>query len=356
MKYTVNAREVDEVVALLGAGQHGVFTGEQVRRRGVTQSQLRHRLSSGRISRLKIDIFKLRDHPWTWEAQLQAALFDVGPGAVLSHRAAAQLHGFWRYRSQNAVEVTGKEQHDHRVTLARLHRSADLPSVHRTVVHGFPLTTVARTCFDLFGDPDPGLRRTVDGRELHATLMMRVLNDALARRGLTLGQLATVHATIGKRGRPGTALTRRFLEELGREYVPSESDGESLVLELVDAIGLEIPERQVLLSDEQGWIGTVDFLWRRAALVLEIDGQWHDGPLDQKADTERDRRIGALGLKVLRVKYCDLVTNPGKFTRELRVAVGALATTAHQHSASGSAPPGPGPGARPGPSPGDWVS
>ena len=129
----------------------------------MTQKQLRHRLQAGRITRLKVDIFRLRDHPWTWEAQLQAGLFDVGPTGLLSHRTAAQLHGCWRYRSQNAVEAIGKEQHDHRVTLARLHRSADVPGSHRTVVRGFPVTTIARTCFDLFGDPDPGLRHTTEG-------------------------------------------------------------------------------------------------------------------------------------------------------------------------------------------------
>jgi hypothetical protein len=332
----VNARDADEVLAALGSVQHGVFAGEQARRRGVSQKQLRHRLAAGRIVRLKVDIFRLRDHPWTWEAQLQAGLFDVGPGALVSHRTAAQLHGFWRYRSQNAVEITGKEQHDHRVTLARLHRSAYIPSVHRTVVRGFPVTTVARTCFDLFGDPDPGLRLTTEGRELHATMMMRVLNDALARRGLTLGQLATVLGTIGRRGRPGTALTRKFLQDLGSTYVPPESDGESLVMELVEAMGLEVPERQVPLSDEQGWIGTVDFLWRRPAVVLEIDGQWHDGPLDEAADAERDRRIEAIGLRVKRIKYRDLVANPIKFTRELRVAVAPIRATVHQHSFSTS--------------------
>jgi hypothetical protein len=332
MKYTVNARESDRLISELGASQHGVFTGAQARARGLTQKQLRHRVDANRISRLKVDLFKLADHPWTWEAQLQAALFDAGPGAVLSHRTAAQLHGFWRYRMQNAVEVTGREQHDHRVTLGRLHRSADLPTLHRKVVGGFPVTSAARTCFDLFGDPDPGLR-TVDGRHVHRTLMLRVLNDALARRGVTAGQLAAVVATVGKRGRPGTAVARELLSRISGDYVPAQSDGESLVLELVDAYGLEEPEQQVVLSDERGWIGNVDFLWRRASLVLEIDGQWHDGPLDKRADESRDARITAMGLRVWRVRYWDVVVQPLRFVRQLRALVAPMGATAHQHSA-----------------------
>jgi hypothetical protein len=325
---------VDEIITNLGLAQHGVLTGAQVRRRGVTVDALRHRVGTRRIARLKPDIYRLTDHPWTWHAQLQAALFDAGDGAVLSHRSAAQLHGFWRYRDHNAVEVTGREQHDHKVTLARLHRSADMPTVHRTVVAGFPVTTVARTCFDLCGDPDPGLRRNDDGRQLHATLMTRVLNDALARRGLTLGQLAGVVATIGKRGRPGSAVTRELVAKIGPHYVAPQSDGESLVMELVETFGLPEPERQVPVSDAAGWIGNVDFLWRQPGLVLEIDGSWHDGPLDQAADGARDGRLTALGLKVWRVKYGDLVSRPESFVRQLRVHCGAIAPQWNQHSLS----------------------
>jgi uncharacterized protein DUF559 len=154
-----------------------------------------------------------------------------------------------------------------------------------------------------------------------------VLNDALARRGLTLGQLAAVLGAIGKRGRRGTALTRSLIAKLGVNYTPAQSDGESFVIELIEASGIEPPERQILLSDEQGWIGTVDFLWRRAAVVLEMDGRWHDGPLDQDEDAERDRRIEALGLKVWRVRFRDVVRDPGRFLRQLRAAIAPVGAT-----------------------------
>jgi hypothetical protein len=336
MKYTVKARDIERLIGEVGAAQQGVVTGAQLRRRGVSIDAIRHRVRTGRIVRLKHDIYRLADHPFTWEAQLQAALFDAGEGALLSHRTAAQLHGFWHYRDRCAIEVTGPELHDHRITLARLHRTADMPASHRTVVAGFPVTTVARTCFDLIGDPEPHLRHSDDGRQLHATLMTRVLNDALGRRGLTLGQLAAVVATIGKRGRPGSALTRELVTKIGPSYVPPGSDGESLVMELVETFELPQPERQVVLSDEQGWIGNVDFLWRPPGLILEIDGSWHDGPLDRAADAARDARVIALGLKVWRVRYGDLVSRPDAFVHQLRVNCGAIAPQLHQHSAPDS--------------------
>ena len=45
------------------------------------------------------------------------------------------------------------------------------------------------------------------------------------------------------------------------------------------------------MSDEQGWIGTVDFVWQTSMLVLEIDSVWHDGPLDRDQDAGQRRSI-----------------------------------------------------------------
>src|SRR5437899_8606494 len=132
MKHHVSQTSwIDDVLSELGAGQHEVFLGTQARGRGVGREALRHRVAIGRVIRLKTNIFRLRDHPWTWESQLQAALFDAGPNASISHRSAARLHGFWRYRRTDAVEVTAHEFHDHLVTLGRLHRSSLRPQAHR---------------------------------------------------------------------------------------------------------------------------------------------------------------------------------------------------------------------------------
>ncbi len=344
MKHHVNL-DVDAILSELGARQHGVFHADQAGRRGVSYDALKHRRRIGRIIRLKRGIYRLRDHPWTWEAQMQAGLVDAGPGAVISHRSAAQLHEFWRYRSHCAVEVSGPDHHDHMVTLARFHRSALIPANHRTVKAGFPVTTVARTCFDLIGDPDPAFRRSVEGRGVHALHMTRVLNDALGRRGLLLGQLAAVRASIGKRGRPGSALTGELLLKLGPKYTPTDSEGESLVMELIDEWTLPSPDRQVSMSDDEGWIGTVDFVWPNIRLVLEIDGNWHDGPCDQEADAARDARVRRLGYEVWRWPYRDLVVAAPRLIRdlaqrlELRGETGAMAPVSIQHSPSDGGDP-----------------
>jgi hypothetical protein len=314
----VKGRELDELIAALGAAQHGTCRGAQLRRRGATESSIRHRARRGPLVKLKHDIYRLRDHPVTWESRLQALLFDAGPRAIVSHRSAARLHGLWRYRHDPTVEVTTPECHDHLVTLGRAHRSARMPEEHRAVVDGFPTTTLARTCFDLMGDPDPSLRRSTVGLEIHAANMLRVVNDALARHGMSLGQLAAVQVALAKRGRPGSTLARTIVASLGADYVPTESEGESLFVELVDLYDLPQPARQVQIAGPRGWVAKVDFRYPQLCLVIEIDGRVHEGPLDRARDAARDAELRALGYEVWRIPYRELLLRPHAVMEELR--------------------------------------
>lgn len=65
----------------------------------------------------------------------------------------------------------------------------------------------------------------------------------------------------------------------------------------------------------------MDFLFADQRVVVEVDSTWHDGPLDEERDEERDRRLRDAGFDVLRVRYGDLVTDPGPFLRKLRSAL-----------------------------------
>jgi Protein of unknown function (DUF559) len=239
---------------------------------------------------------------------------------VLGLRTAARLQGFYSYRSSQEIEVLLPRGSDERNAIGRVVHTRVLPSQHVTEVNGFPVTTVARTFFDLCGDPDTGLRRR-GGHPAHEKKMARVYNDAAGRRGLSFVQEAAVLAALAKRGRRGTRLVRQLLLRFGPSYEPTRSDTESLFLELVAAFELPEPETQVLVTDAEGWIGTVDFLWRAGRVIVEVDSTWHDGPLDQERDAERDRRLTAAGYHVLRYRYRHLVGDPHRVHRELVVAM-----------------------------------
>lgn len=296
-------------LSAIAAAHHGVVTSALALGEGVTIKALRHQAAMGRLLQLKRGIYQVRGHPITWESRLQAALFDAGPGAVVARRSAARLQEVWHYRRADAIEVMRLRGGDHRVTLGRLRETTLLPAAHVTYVAGFPTTTLARTCFDLAGDPDPDLRDKPWRDEVHERHISRMFNDALGRRGLTMIHEVAVLAALGGRGRPGTALVRELLKRFGPRYKPTKSDGESLFVELLDVFDLPVPERQVPIGGTT-FIGTVDFLYRQQGVVVEIDGTWHDGPLDQTYDEERDDRLTAERFEVVRIRYGDLVLHP----------------------------------------------
>ena len=193
-----------------------------------------------------------------------------------------------------------------------------MPADHVTTVDGFPVTSVARTFFDLCAYPARGLRYR---HPYHAEKMRRVYNDALGRRGMTFAQEAAVLLVLAKRGRRGTDLTRRILLHFGPKHRPTKSDTESLFLELVHVYGLPRPENQAIINGPEGFIGTVDFAWRSVRLIVEIDSSWHDGPLDEDVDIERDERLKTAGYVVKRYRYGDLIGRPAAIARELGLIV-----------------------------------
>ncbi|MGI9119141.1 MAG: hypothetical protein ACR2G7_03250 [Acidimicrobiales bacterium] len=80
-----------------------------------------------------------------------AAVLDAGGGAVVSRLAAAHLWGLPGFEP-GPVDVTRARRRARRPSsLANLHEPRYLPEHHRREVEGVPVTTVARTVFDLAG-------------------------------------------------------------------------------------------------------------------------------------------------------------------------------------------------------------
>lgn len=301
-------------LADLGARSHGIVTSTDAAKVGVSASALTRMRRRGVLLSVGKGVDRLRDHPFDWSSRCTAALALAGPGSALALRTSGRLHGCWAYRSCEAVEVLAPRGRDHRLAEGRFIETRWLPPDHVTVARGFPVTTLARTFFDLCGDPDPGLHLR---HPVHERRMKQLYNDCLGRRGLTFTMEAAVHATLARRGRRGTRLVRQLLLHFGPRHEATQSDVEALFFELVRASDLPDPDRQVVISDEEGFIGTVDFAWAKRRVVVEIDSSWHDGPLDQARDAERDRRLTAAGYIVRRYRFGQIIADPAAITREL---------------------------------------
>jgi Protein of unknown function (DUF559) len=295
----------DQRMEALATTQHGLITREQATELGLTIAGIRHRVRRASWHPVSRDVFRLAGTANTPKQRALAAVFASGHGAALSHRSAAALDDLPGF-SIEPIKVSVPRNVRRSLAGVTLEESLALPTHHVKVVDGIPCTTVARTLFDLCGD-------------VNAHRAERTLDTALARHMVTMSALWKVLIDLAEHGRKGTVLFRQLLEERAEDYVPPESELEARFIDLTRAFGLAKPECQVDLGDDDGWIGRVDFLFRGARLVVEVDGAaFHDGLLDRRHDAERDRRLSAAGWTVLRFRWDDVVNRAFAVAQSIR--------------------------------------
>lgn len=260
------------------------------------------------VQRVTPGLFRVDAAPRTGRQALLAEVWSHTQGTVASHRGAGFLRLLVGYRSPS-VEVTfplGYNQRNGR----RTHASLWLPASHITTYDCIPVTTVARTLFDLAG-VEPIGRVGI------------ALDDALARKLCTLRQINQVFFALAGRGRRGTVAMRALLEERGEGYVPPSSALERLARKVFEEHGLEMPAFELNLGDED-WIGRVDCVWRDAKLIVELDSERHHGTKSARdRDRARDNRLMAAGWRVLRVTWDDLKHRPADTVAQIRAALRA---------------------------------
>jgi hypothetical protein len=248
---------------------------------------------------------------------LEAILASPHP-VVASHRCAARLHGL--SGPAPIVELQGLGAQRCRLDGVVAHRTTVMPPSHVEVVSAVPVTTMARTLFDLSAVVRP-------------ERVARMLDTSLARRSVNLVGLSRVARDLSGRGRRKTTVIRAILEARGDDFVAPESELEQEFVNLMDRAGLPQPDRQVDLGDAGGWVGRVDFLHRPFPVISETDGrEHHTSLLDRLADEERDRRLRAAGFTVLRFTWFDVVHRPDWTVASIRRA---LATTSPLRSLAG---------------------
>lgn len=217
-----------------------------------------------------------------------AAVLACGPGAVLSHGAAAAHWGLLR-PLDGPIDVTVPTRSGRKRRKGiRIHRCATLGkaplstdgSLRRlarpvTVRDYIPVTTVARTIADL-----------------PSTLPPR-----LVRRAIRQAEFLKLPTGIE---------TDRTRSDLEREF-----------LRLCRRYGLPAPEVNVVIGGM-----TVDFLWRDARLVVETDSYaTHGGTIAFEDDRERDLRLRRLGYAVHHISERQLGLEPAAVAADVAAAL-----------------------------------
>jgi predicted transcriptional regulator of viral defense system len=298
--------QFDPDVLRSAEAQHGVFTVDQARAAGIDRHRELRLVTSGRWESLGRGLLRVVGSPPTWRQQLWLGVLEAPAESGVSHWSAQQLVGLPGDRRLDEVHVLTPHDLDHRARHSTLHQTRSLPPEDLTVVEGIPCTTIARTIFDLARTESPK--------------WIGILLDAgLHQRGMSVEDMVDTTLRLAKRGRGGTRTMRVLVAARMRGgYVPTESVLEAEFVALCEAYSLPEPERQILLGDDEDVIGRVDFFYR-PGLVVELDGRaFHDGLVQQGVDAERDARLKALGIDVLRLTWKDVVGEPAKTAAKVR--------------------------------------
>lgn len=266
------------------------------------------RLQQGRWSIAAPGVFALAGVPVTWRHRLLAHTLSCGTDSLASHLSAAALLGMPGFR-EGPIEITVPRGRRLDVCVDRYHQTNLIWNHHTKVVDGISVTSYARTLFDLCG-------------VVHPLRAERAVDTSLARRRVTGPALWTVLIDLAEHGRDGTVVFREILQARGPGYVPPASQLEAEFLALILAAGLSEPAREISLGDADGWIGSVEFVWRPERVLVEVDGDWfHTALLDRLADARRDTRFDRAGYTVVRISYDQLVNDPAEVVRRVRSAL-----------------------------------
>ncbi len=300
---------IDAALGELAAAQHGPFSLDQLRELGLTAGAVRERTRAGRLHRIHHTVYSLVPKELLKrEGLYMAAVLACGPGAVLSHRSAARLHELRDY-GYTRIEVTVPRRSHRRHPGVAVHRSTTLSDADITVVENIPVTTVARTLFDL-GEvvTQRQLERAFDQAEIAETLDLHAINDQLAR-----------NAT-----RRGARRVRKVLNEHYIGQTPTWNENEEALLAITRALGIPDPDiNQLIVLDDGGPAIRVDFVWRDRRVIVEADSEkWHSSRQRIEIDRRRDQRLTAAGWTVIRTTWRQMKYRPGELRETLLKLLG----------------------------------
>jgi hypothetical protein len=274
--------DADSILAIHAAEHHGVFQGSHARMAGLSRRQIASRIADRRWQSLYADVYRMSGAPETWLGDLVAACWAGGFRSAASHRSAAVLH-MLPGRLREFVEITCPRWRRAQHGGVLVHESKALDPVDLTVVQGIPVTTPARTLFDLSGVCRKGLVEIA-------------LEDALRRSLVTEVELAATVKRLSRSGRPGGPVLRELLAVRAPERRPTESVMETRLLQALRAGGLPEPTVQYEVWQGGAFVGRVDAAYRDERIAIEYDSdEFHSGRSATRRDRSRRHALIAAG-------------------------------------------------------------
>jgi very-short-patch-repair endonuclease len=191
-----------------------------------------------------------------------------------------------------------------------VHQVGPLATVDITILDAIRVTSCTRTLIDL-------------AAVVPAETVEEALDDALRRRLTNLPRLGRRIEAMGRKGRPGIAVLRGFIQTRAESGTIPESVIETKLLRLLRRTSSPQPECQFEVRERGRFLARVDFAYPDIRLAIEVDGyRWHSGRARWEHDLRRRNDLTARGWRVIHVTWSDLEARPDDTIRIITEAVG----------------------------------
>lgn len=298
------AARLDKVIAALARKQHGYVTRCQLLDIGLSPDEIKYRARSGSLIRVYAGVYAVGHLPLAPEARAHAAVLACGAGAILSHGSAAAL---WKYVKHWKPSFEVIATWDRRRGAIKVHRTKTLTRRDITRQLGVPVTSPARTVFDM----TPRLKTDA--------ALRRFVNDARLTRTFHIADLAELLARHPRH--PATTRLKPFLSAKGG---PTRSEFEDAFTEFAREYGLPAP---IVDTHVLGY--EADALFPDHRVIVELDGwDFHSDRGAFESDRDRDAELLAAGYVTIRITWERLKSQPAREAERLRRILRARARKA----------------------------
>jgi len=254
---------------------------------------IKFRVGSGRWRQIHPGVYATSGGQLTPRMRLWAAVLSAGPGAMLSHETAAELHQLTDERAKLIHVTIPVTRHITAVTGVCLHRSARAVQAMQGGSQP-PRTRIEETVLDL-----AHAAKTFDD-------VCGWVTRAIAR---DLTDETRLHEAMEMRQR------LRWRKDLS-ELIEAAATGDHSVLEfryhrdVERAHGLPEPTRQVPFVTPGGRRGRRDRVYEPYGVVIELDGRLAHPGENQWKDKTRDNAAVAAGKRPLRYGWAQVKWEP----------------------------------------------
>ncbi|MBV8430044.1 MAG: hypothetical protein JO244_02705, partial [Solirubrobacterales bacterium] len=279
----------DERIAAIARLQRGRVARAQLLAAGITARMIHARLATGSFQREHRAVYVVGHTAPIPLGDEAGALLACGERAVLSHYTAALIHKLIPH-GDGSLHVTIRGRHGPSLAGVTVHRTKALGGSEVQIIEGLPVTSPARTIFDLASSAD-------------TARVERAVEEALTQGMVTEPGLRRLAPTV--RGQAGGKLVTAILDA-HQEPGITKSKAERRFRHLMRAAQLPEPRTNFPFH---GY--SLDCYWPDLGVVVEVQGyRFHSSRKKFERDTRKAATLAAAGLSTSYVTWVQMDNEP----------------------------------------------